>query len=147
MDGLLRDILKDKGAAMFTTTPQATVVDAVDEMNRRHVGALVVLDGARTIGIITERDVLKRVVGARRDPATTKVSEVMTREVVAVKPTIRVQDAMAVMTDKHCRHLPVLDGAQLLGLISIGDLTAWVGRNNEVEIQQLVDYVVGKYPA
>jgi CBS domain-containing protein len=85
-------------------------------------------------------------VDQERDPAATRVADVMTDNVVTVDPSMTVEDAMAVVTEKRCRHLPVMRGEELLGLVSIGDLTRWMGRNHESHIQDLVNYITRKYP-
>ncbi len=142
----LRQVLAEKGSEVYRVPPETTVLDAVRAMNRHRVGAVLVTDGDRPVGIFTERDVLRRVVDAGRDPATTPVAEVMTRDVVCVSPEITVQEAMAVITEKRCRHLPVMEGERLVGLVSIGDLTRWVTRHQRFHIQDLVNYITGKYP-
>ena len=110
-------------------------------MNQAHVGALLVTDGERPIGILTERDVLVRVIAERRDPATTLVHEVMTRTLVTVTTETSVADAMVTVTDRRCRHLPVMDGDRVCGMISIGDLTSWLVRDQQRTIDDLHDYV------
>jgi CBS domain-containing protein len=147
MNEPVASVLAHKGTAVYSVPPTATVLDAVVRMNEQGIGALLVLNAGRPVGIFTERDVLRRVVAERKDPATTEVAAVMTRELVVVKPSIAVQDAMAVISETRCRHLPVVQEGQVLGIVSIGDLTRWVGRDREVRIQQLVDFVTGKYPA
>jgi CBS domain-containing protein len=115
-------------------------------MNCEHVGALLVCIDGRMVGIFTERDVLCRVLDAGRDPGTTRVADVMTSEVVTVGPETGVKDAMAVITERRTRHLPIVDGGDLKGLVSIGDLTRWVSRSQEGHIQHLMNFITGKYP-
>jgi CBS domain-containing protein len=146
MKDTLNSVLRHKGPTVHQVQPETTVVDAVRQMNRERIGSLLVTDDQRVIGIFSERDVLCRVVDQGRDPAITPVSEVMTRQVVAVSPSTTVDEAMAVVTEKRCRHLPVMEGQQLKGMVSIGDLTQWMTRNQEVHIQDLVNYITGKYP-
>lgn len=141
MDIAVAKILETKGSEVEVTTPDTTVVAAVEQMNRRNIGALVVVDGERSIGIFTERDVLTRVIGKGRDPGRTPVGEVMTRALVAIEPEMTVRQAMAVVTEKRCRHLPVMAGGRLLGMISAGDLTRWTVRDQQRTIDELVDYV------
>jgi len=147
MKTTLKSILEEKGPVVHTTTPEATVLEAVRAMNDRCIGSLLVTDGGRVVGIFTERDVLRRVVDAGRDPKTTKVAEVMSREMVAIHPEATVEETMAVMTEKRVRHLPVMRGEELLGMVSIGDLTRWVSRLQQHHIKDLVDYITGRYPA
>jgi CBS domain-containing protein len=139
-------ILKEKGAKVHHTTPATTVFHAVEKMCAERVGALMVCEEGRPVGIFTERDLMNRVILARRDPATTTIEEVMSHDVVYVEPTTRMEEAMAVMTERRCRHLPVVGEGQVIGIISIGDLVRTVSRNQEFEIRQLTDYICGKYP-
>jgi CBS domain-containing protein len=143
----LSDILDFKGRAVHTTSPDATVLDAVEEMCRLHVGALVVVVPMRVpVGIVSERDVMTRVVLSQRDPAKTKVCEAMTSAVVCISPDATVEDAMQLMTDRRCRHLPVVVDGRVEGLVSIGDLVRSVSREEESEIRMLHEYVSGRYP-
>jgi CBS domain-containing protein len=139
-------ILETKPKAIHTTIPDASVLDAVDEMCRAKVGALLVVRAEQPIGILSERDVLTRVVLRRRDPADTLVAEVMTRDVVCVDVSQSPEQAMAIMTERRCRHLPVVRGSSLVGMISIGDLVRWVSRAQEAQIRMLDEYVGGAYP-
>jgi CBS domain-containing protein len=139
-------LLQHKGAQVHDVAPSATVLDAVRRMNQERVGALLVRDGGEVVGIFTERDVLVRVIDPGRDPGTTLVGQVMTRELVTVGPGTTVEEAMGVVTEKRCRHLPVMDGGALLGLVSIGDLTRWVTRHQAWHIEDLVRYITGAYP-
>jgi CBS domain-containing protein len=137
----IREVLDDKGSHVETIGPDATVADAVRRMNEQHIGALLVLDGSRPVGIFTERDVLVRVVAQRRDVDTTIVRDVMTTPLVCIKPTTTVEEAMVIVTEKRCRHLPVMEGSELVGLVSIGDLTRSFIRHQQSEIQDLVSYI------
>jgi len=139
-------LLKEKSASVYCTAPDSTVNTAVSEMNRQRVGSIIVQEAGRVVGIFTERDVLTRVVAAARDPKTTTVREVMTTDFLFISEATSVEDAMQMMTDKRVRHLPVLDGEQLLGLISIGDVTRWLLKVNEMEAENLRNYVFGEYP-
>ena len=147
MHGKLRAILEHKGNEVHSVAPDQTVSAAVEAMNTARVGALLVKNGEQPIGIITERDILCRVVAAHRGPGETLVSDVMTRELAVVKPNLDIEDAMAVVTQKHVRHLPVVEDGRVVGMISSGDLTRWAVRDREVHIQQLVGFITGKYPA
>jgi CBS domain-containing protein len=146
MKDTLKAVLAHKGATVHCVVPEATVLDAVRKMNQEHIGALLVRDGPEVVGIFTERDVLCRVLDSGRDPKSTAVEEVMTTEIVAVSPGTGIKEAMALITDKRCRHLPVMEGGELKGLVSIGDLTRWVSRHQEGHIQDLVNFITGKYP-
>ncbi len=147
MNDPLRSVLADTGAQVHTIDVGATVLDAVLRMNEHGVGALLVTSGGKVAGVFTERDVLRRVVGRGLDPKTVPVREVMTREVVAVPPSVTVGEAMAIVTARRFRHLPVMEGGRLLGVVSAGDLTRWATLGQRNEIQQLTQYITGQYPA
>ncbi len=146
MQTRLSVVLQQKGAHVHSVSPTATVVEAVRAMNNARVGALLVMDGGQLVGIFTERDVLGRVVDQGRAPTATKVADVMTVELVTVRPETTVEEAMAVITAHRCRHLPVMDGGRLDGLVSSGDLTRWVTRRQAWHIEDLVNYITSKYP-
>lgn len=139
-------ILLDKGNRVETTTLEATVTEAVRVMNRARIGSLVVVDGERPVGIFTERDVLTRVVDEGRDPKTTRVGEVMTRELAVIGPATQVNQVMAIMTEKRYRHLPVVAAGRLAGMISIGDVTRWSIKGQQTTIEDLLSYITGEYP-
>ena len=146
MKDTLKAVLAHKGAKVHCVVPDATVLDAVRKMNEERIGALLVRDGTQVVGIFTERDVLCRVLDSKRSPETTRVHEVMTEEVVAVGPDTGVKHAMAIITERRCRHLPVMEDGELKGMVSIGDLTRWVSRHQEGHIRDLVNFITGKYP-
>lgn len=139
-------LLKEKSTSVYCIAADSTVDAAVSEMNRQRVGSIIVKDGDKVAGIFTERDILTRIVAAGRDPKATTVREVMTADYLSIAQDTSVEDAMQMMTDKRVRHLPVFDGEQLLGLISIGDVTRWLLKVNEMEAENLRNYVFGEYP-
>ncbi len=141
MDTKIRAVVDSKRGRVLSIDGGAMVRDAVAIMNEHLIGSLLVLDGPRLIGIFTERDVLVRVVGDGRDPATVRVGEVMTRQIMVVEPDTTVQQAMSLMTTRRCRHLPVLEDGRVVGLISIGDLTRWVIRDQLRSIEDLTDFI------
>lgn len=141
MNDPISKVLEHKGSGVETVSPETMVLVAVQRMNERKIGALLVTDRDRPIGIFTERDVLVRVVAAGLDPKTTPVNEVMTRNPVVVRSEVTVNEAMYVITQRRCRHLPVIDAGELRGLISIGDLTSWVVRHQQRTIEDLHDYM------
>ncbi len=143
----IADVLGRKGARVHTIAPTDTVFDAVKRMVELNTGSLLVVDGREVCGIITERDYLRRIVLEGRTSKSTRVAEIMTDRVVIVEPGTDVQEAMAIMTGRRIRHLPVLDGEDLVGLVSIGDLVKQVSQDRKYEIQYLTDYITGKYPA
>ena len=141
----VQDILSAKSSKIHTTRPGATVMDAINQMNERGIGALVVTEEGRVVGMFTERDVLRRVVGADRSPSDMFVAEVMTGEVVCTGPREDLDEVRAVMKNRRIRHLPVCDGdGNLLGLISIGDLNAYDASNQEATIHFLNEYIYGR---
>jgi CBS domain-containing protein len=147
MHSQLSVVLADKGHEVLTVAPEENVLEAIRRMNEKRVGALLVVVGHRPVGMFTERDVMARVLACNCNPADTTVAEVMTKKLAVVGPTTTVEEAMVICTEKRCRHLPVMEGDKLLGLISTGDLTRWVTRSQHHEIQNLVRYITGKYPA
>ena len=126
--------------------PTTIVSEAVAEMNRNRIGSVLVMDGGRLRGIFTERDVLRRVVGAGVDPKRATVAEVMTSELVTIKAGTSIGEAMAIFTDKRCRHLPVLEGDRLVGLLSIGDVNRWLVDHHRAECEHLKNYIAGGIP-
>lgn len=140
-------LLERKGHAVHTIGPAVNVSDAVAEMNRHRVGAILVVDGARLLGIFTERDVLRRVVGAGLDPRRTRVADVMSAEVLTIPPEATVEETWTIFSEKRCRHLPVLDAGRLVGLISIGDITRWMSDSHRHEAEHLKNYIAGGFPA
>jgi CBS domain-containing protein len=134
-------LLEQKNERLEAVEPQTSIAEAIARMNQRHIGSVLVMDGERLVGIFTERDVLTRVVPQELDPRRTPVGEVMTRQPVTIAPTNTVQEVMMLMTDTRKRHLPVLQGGKVVGLLSIGDLTRWVVRDQQRTIDDLTDYV------
>lgn len=140
----VRDILAVKGSAVLFTQPGESVLDAAILMNDRKVGSLIVADDDRLVGIITERDILTRVVAERRDPMFTRVGEVMTTQVACCRPHTPLEEARGVMKTRRIRHLPVVDDEMHLhGLISIGDLNAYEVSEQEATIHFLHEYLYG----
>lgn len=145
MDTIKR-ILRDKGDAVYKVPPEATVKQAVETMSERHVGAVLVCTGCECTGIFTERDLMNRVVLAGLDPAVTRVCDVMTADVAVIQPSTPAAEAMAIMTERRCRHLPVVENGAIVGMVSIGDLVRLESENQQFEIRMLTDYIHGKYP-
>lgn len=141
----IRDVLKRKGEDVHTVGPVATVIDAVHVMNDHHVGSVLVTEAGYPVGILSERDVLVRVVAAHRDPRQTLVREVMTTRLHTASPEDTLLDVMRLMTERRCRHVPVMEGETLLGLVSIGDLTKATQHNLRHEVRELSSYIGGPY--
>jgi CBS domain-containing protein len=140
----VQDIIATKGGTVYATSPQATVLEAVQRMNEHKLGALVVKEGDQVTGIFTERDVLRRVVGVERDPSSTLVGEVMTREVIWVAPETELDEVSSIMLQRRIRHLPVCQGGKLVGVISIGDVNAIHASDQEAKITFLNEYIFGR---
>jgi CBS domain-containing protein len=140
------DILAYKGREVHTIEQEATAFAALEKMVGNNVGALVVTAAGRTLGIFTERDFLRRVVLRQHDPKTIRVREVMTERLICAEPDRPIEDCMAIMTQERIRHLPILDGSELAGLVSIGDVVKHLSAERHVEIRYLTDYITGKYP-
>ncbi len=146
MNTPVSDVIAYKGGHVHSTNPEASVRQAVHLMNEKKVGALLVIHDDKPVGMFTERDVLVRIVDAGKNPETTNVHEVMSSKLVTIKPTLPIEKAMKIMTEKRCRHIPVMEEGKLLGMVSIGDLTRWIVREHESYIDNLLNYISGGYP-
>ena len=146
MQDTLEGVLARKGATVHYVIPETPVIEAVRKMNQERIGALLVCENGEMVGIFTERDVLCRVVDEGRDPNGTRVVDVMTSDVVSVRPNTPVDDAMAIISERRFRHLPVVSDSGLMGMVSSGDLTKWVSRTQAGHIRHLEDFITGKYP-
>ena len=139
-------ILKQKGSRIFSVAPHATVYEALETMASNGVGALVVMNGTELAGIFSERDYARKVILSGRSSKETLVLEIMSSPAVTVSPRSTVDECMQCMTDKRCRHLPVVEAGRVLGVVSIGDLVHWIITAQDLAIRQLEDYICGKYP-
>jgi len=137
----VKHLLEQKGRNLWSIDPDATVLDAVAKMAEKDIGSLVVMDGEKLIGIITERHYSRNVVLKGKASPTTLVRDIMERNVIHVQPEQSVELCMALMTDKRVRHLPVLEGTKVIGIVSIGDLLKFVISKQEFVIEQLEHYV------
>lgn len=137
----VRQLLQAKGTVIFTITPEAIVFDALKLMAEKDVGALLVVSGGKLIGILSERDYARKVILYGKSSRDIPVREIMTEKVVTVHPAQTVEDCMALMTARRIRHLPVMDGDRLAGLLSIGDLVKEVIAEQEQTIRQLESYI------
>ncbi len=140
-------ILKQKGSQVHSISPHATVYAALEKLAEKNVGALVVMDGPDLVGILSERDYVRKVILKGHSSRDLKVSEIMSSPAVTVNPRTTIDECMHCMTDKRCRHLPVVDEARVVGVVSIGDLVNWIITEQDSTIHQLQDYITGKYPA
>ena len=139
----VKDILQTKGHDVISITPDTKVYEALKIMAERNVGALVVLDGEAVAGILSERDYARKVILHGKSSRELQVREIMTSRVYYVHPEQNVQDCMAQMTDKHVRHLPVIDKERLVGIISIGDVVKTIMADQEDTIKLLENYITG----
>lgn len=138
----INQVLVKKGSVIFSTTPSASVIEAVKQMAEKRVGALLVLNEAgKLVGIVSEQDYTRKIVLYDRQVEGLTVAETMTTPVVVAQPEQSIQEGMAVMTEKRIRHLPVMNNGQLLGLVSIGDLVKEVISEQQFMIDQLVGYI------
>ncbi|MFI5337920.1 MAG: CBS domain-containing protein [Opitutales bacterium] len=145
MNTTIATLLKQKSGAVHQVPVAVTAAEAVRSMIQHKVGSVLVMDGERLAGIFTERDVLRRVVGGQLDPVTTPVAAVMTSEVLTVDPTLTVQQALDLFTEKRFRHLPVMLDGRVVGLISIGDVSRWVASLHRAEAESLRQYISGGF--
>lgn len=139
----VHDILKSKGQDVWSVRPDDTVFDSLKVMADKGVGALLVMDGEKLVGIVTERDYARKVILEGKSSQTSPVSDVMTKQVLCVTPKQTVDECMALMTDKRARHLPVLDEDKVVGVISIGDLVKATINEQQVLIDHLQHYISG----
>jgi CBS domain-containing protein len=140
----LSEILAGKGGDVLRIEAGASVFEAVQTMVEANVGSLLVTDGGEIVGIVTERDYLRRVTLEGRTDSDTPVREIMTSPLIVVTPETSIDECMAVMTDRRIRHLPVVDGGEVVGVVSIGDLVKFRSKQQSFEIQYLTDYVSGR---
>jgi CBS domain-containing protein len=139
----VRDILKSKGGGVFSIPPSATVLDALKEMADKGCGAILVMEDDKVLGIFSERDYARRV-ALQGNAETTRIEEVMTSDIFYVQPHQTADECMAQMTDKHIRHLPVVEDDKVVGVISIGDLVKSVISQQQNLIHNLENYIMGK---
>ena len=141
----VQEILSKKGRQILSIGARESSLDAAQLMNQHKVGSLLVMEGETVVGILTERDLLERVLAGRRDPDQTFVEDVMTGEGLCCQPHTSIEEARAVMKNRRVRHLPVLDDdGQLHGLISIGDLNAFEAFSKEQTIHVMTEYIQGR---
>ena len=143
--GHIREILHTKGNAVWTISPEATVFEAIQMMADKNVGALLVTAEGKLIGIISERDYSRKVILKGRSSKETPVREILSGRVIFVTPDHTVEECMRLMTEHRVRHLPVLEGEQIAGVVSIGDLVNWIIGAQNSAIHQLETYITG-YP-
>ncbi len=139
----LTTVLGDEQPDPHAVGPEMSVQDCVRKMNDEKSGAVLIMQDEKLMGIFSERDALTKVLAAGLDPADTKIGEVMTRDPTVITPSTKVDDAMRIVTEKHIRHLPIVQDGKVLGMVTSSDLTHWVVKDEAKEIQHLVDIAEG----
>ena len=146
-DEPVRSLLRTKGRAVWSIGPEDTVFQAIELMSEKQVGCLVVLIAGQLAGIVSERDYARKVILKGRSSQQTRVREIMSTPALFVTPEKTVADAMRIMTNRRVRHLPVLEGDSVVGMLSISDLVNWVIASQQQTIKHLHNYIAGNYPA
>jgi len=140
----VKDILQEKGTQVYAISPDAKVYEALQLMADKNVGALMVMEGNRAVGLISERDYARKIVLKGKFSKDVPVHEIMTADIVRIGPDRDVENCMELMTDKRVRHLPVFENNRLIGIISIGDIVKAIIEHKEEIIEQLENYIKGK---
>lgn len=139
----VKQLLKVKGDQVWTIAKEATVLNGLEQMAEKRIGSLVVVENGKPIGIFTERDYARKIGPERRNPEETLIKDVMTKELITVEPSQTINECLVLMTDNHIRHLPVMDGNHLVGLISVGDVVKDIIEELEFHVDQLKNYITG----
>jgi len=142
MAKLIRDVLQKKGASVVRISADETVYKALELMAKENVGALLVMKGEKLTGIISERDYARKVILEGRSSLKTSVEKIMTNKILYINPDKSVEEGLALMSEKRCRHLPVFEGDKLIGVVSIGDLVEANVAEKEFMISQLENYIL-----
>lgn len=142
----VRSVLNQKGDQVWSVSPDATVYDAVAMMAEKNIGAVLVMEGDRLLGILSERDYSRKIVLKGKMSKETLVREIMASPVVTVTPANTIEDCMRLMTDKRVRHLPVIENDKVVGVVSIGNLVNWIITSQSATIDQMERYITGDYP-
>ena len=144
--GSVGAILAHKGSAVWSIAPNSLISDAIQLMADKNVGALPVVENGQLVGMLSERDYTRKVALKGKSSKDTPVREIMTKDVVTVTEADTIRECMRVMTDSHIRHLPVMEGIKIVGLVSLGDLVKWTIWAQEATIEALQQYITGVYP-
>lgn len=144
MDATIGILLKEKGDRVHYTSPEMIIFECAKQITQLHVGALLVKKDEQILGIVSERDILIKVVAAKKNPNEITVADIMTTNLITISPATTVKEAMHIITEKHIRHLPVFEANKLVGIISIGDLMRWIMFWQEHQISSLTNYIHGE---
>jgi len=140
-------ILKQKGSQVYSISPDVTVYEALETMAVKDIGALVVMHGTELVGLLTERDYVRKVIIKGYSSRELKVHEIMSSPAVTVNLRTTIDECMRLITDERCRHLAVVEAGNVVGVVSIGDVVNWIISAQDFTIHQLEDYISGRYPA
>jgi len=146
MIGTINEVLKNKKTDLWSISPEATVFEAIQFMADKNIGALLVMAGDKLAGVMSERDYTRKVAIKGKSSRETKVREIISTPVITATPAHTIEDCMRLMTTQRVRHLPVLEGEKVVGIVSIGDLVNWIISAQSVTIHQLETYIGGQYP-
>ncbi len=143
----VRNVLTHKGHQVASISPEASVYDAIALMAEKGIGALLVTSQGKLVGILSERDYARKVVLKGKHTRDTSVSEIMSSPVLSVSPDETIEECMRVVTENRIRHLPVMEGDRIVGIVSIGDLVKWIVTEQKKTIKELESYITGRYPS
>jgi CBS domain-containing protein len=144
--GTIDTLLNHKQPAIWSVAPDTMVYDAIQMMSEKNIGALPVMEGQRLVGMFSERDYTRKVYLKGKSSKSTAVKEIVSMPVISVSPGQTVEECMRLMTEHRVRHLPVLKENKLVGIVSIGDLVNWIITAQDQALNQMADYISGKYP-
>ena len=144
--GTVSALLHHKGSEIWSVPPETTVYEAIKLMAEKNIGALLVMSGEKLVGVFSERDYTRKVILQGKTSRETRVQEICSAEVISVGLNHSVEDCMKLMTEHRVRHLPVVEGEKVVGLISIGDLVNWIISTQSAQIDQMAQYISGGYP-
>jgi CBS domain-containing protein len=145
--GTVSAVLHNKGSEIWSVPAEATVFEAIKLMANKNIGALLVMSGGKLAGVFTERDYTRKVALQGKSSKETRVREVVSSEVISVGLNHSVEECMKLMTDHRTRHLPVVEGEKVVGIVSIGDLVNWIISTQSATIDQMTNYITGGYPS